>query len=262
MMISLDDSTAVLSFINENNSNGMTSVVFKYIKETDHLMVAGMIDHQRGGGSGNIGGLYSFIRTRAFSPTRFGLYYSDFADCAATALSIVDITPAGDLQLFGPEFIIAPPSLQRDISYYWTNLAPSGHERFFVMESLTVRKGKEEPHASIHVGEIYNAPLGVVSEVTSTGATVVVDGVMEIKNKKLVPGKEYMGNSNGQIVEGDYVGEMNRDSYPFYTNQLGKTQVLTTKNQIGFAISEQELFVRVPDYIELFYVCYSLQEYV
>ena len=89
-----------------------------------------------------MGGLYSFIRTRAFSPTRFGLYYADLADDAATALSIVDITPAGDLKLFGPEFIISSPLLDREKSYYWTNLAPSGHERFFVMESATSRKGK------------------------------------------------------------------------------------------------------------------------
>lgn len=121
----------------------MTSVLFKFDPTTDTLLVAGMINHQNGNGSGkSSSGLYSFIRTRAFSPTRFGLYYSDLANCSATVLSIVDITPAGDMKLFGPEFVIAPPSVNMDKSYFWTNLAPTTHERFFVMESLTVRDKK------------------------------------------------------------------------------------------------------------------------
>lgn len=119
----------------------MTSIIFHYNKEKDVIVVGSKIDHQTGDGSSRIGGLYSFIHVRAFSPKRFGLYYSDMADGAATALSIVDITPAGDLVPFGPEFILAPGTNNNDAAYYWTNLAPTGHERFFVMESLTIRKG-------------------------------------------------------------------------------------------------------------------------
>ena len=98
----------------------MTSVLFKFDPTTDTVLVAGMINHQNGNGSGkSSSGLYSFIRTRAFSPTRFGLYYSDLADCSATVLSIVDVTPAGDMQLFGPEFVIAPPSVNMVLGVCW-----------------------------------------------------------------------------------------------------------------------------------------------
>ena len=69
----LDESTATLTFIYEQNNNGMESILFKYDNVTDKLRVTASIDHTSGGGSSRIGGLYSFIRSRAFSPTRFGV---------------------------------------------------------------------------------------------------------------------------------------------------------------------------------------------
>lgn len=69
------------------------------------------------------------------------MYFADVAALTSPVLSIVDITPAGDLVLFGPEFQIAPAVRDVDRSYYWTNLAPTTAERFFVMESLTTHGG-------------------------------------------------------------------------------------------------------------------------
>lgn len=69
----LDESTATLTFIYEQNNNGMESILFKYDNVTDKLRVTASIDHTSGGGSSRIGGLYSFIRSRPFSPTRFGV---------------------------------------------------------------------------------------------------------------------------------------------------------------------------------------------
>lgn len=69
----LDESTATLTFIYEQNNNGMQSILFRYDNVTDKLYIASSINHNAGGGSSQIGGLYSFIRSRAFSPTRFGV---------------------------------------------------------------------------------------------------------------------------------------------------------------------------------------------
>ena len=60
-----------------------------------------------------------------------------------------------------------------------------------------------------------------------------------------------MANSNGECVEGDYVGEINKDSYPLFVENNGRSQFVTTANQIGFAISETELFIHIPDYIDV-----------
>ena len=60
-----------------------------------------------------------------------------------------------------------------------------------------------------------------------------------------------MANSNGQCIEGDYVGFINKDSYPLFVEHEGRHQFVTTSNQIGFAISERELFVHIPDYIDV-----------
>lgn len=65
---------------------------------------------------------------------------------------------------------------------------------------------------------------------------------------KLTPGKEYLGNSNGQLVEGDYAGQINSESYPVYTQQGSRLQIVTTANQVGIAISENELFIHIPSY--------------
>ena len=44
---------------------------------------------------------------------------------------------------------------------------------------------------------------------------------------------------------------MNSDSYPIYVVGDDIDQILTTENQMGYAISEDTLFVRIPDYIEV-----------
>lgn len=69
----------VLTFINEDLLNAMESILFKYSSKTDKLMVASSIYHQNSGAQSTIGGLYSFIKCRAFSPTRFGVRILCFA---------------------------------------------------------------------------------------------------------------------------------------------------------------------------------------
>lgn len=69
------------------------------------------------------------------------VYYADVAAMTSPVLSIVDVTPAGDLVPFGPEFQISPAVRDVDRSYYWTNLAPTTASCFFVMESLTTHGG-------------------------------------------------------------------------------------------------------------------------
>ena len=98
---------------------------------------------------------------------------------------------------------------------------------------------------------MYPTPLGIVSDISGRKVTVIVDGEYKVTGKKLVVGKEYMGNSNGELIEGDYAGEMNSDSYPIYAVGDDIDQILTTENQMGYAISEDTLFVRIPDYIEV-----------
>ena len=53
----LDESTATLTFIYEQNNNGMQSILFKYDNVTDKLYVASSINHNSGGGSSRIGGV-------------------------------------------------------------------------------------------------------------------------------------------------------------------------------------------------------------
>lgn len=46
---------------------------------------------------------------------------------------------------------------------------------------------------------------------------------------------------------------MNSDSYPIYVQDEKENvnEILTTENQVGYAISEDTLFIRIPDYIEV-----------
>ena len=63
------------------------------------------------------------------------------------------------------------------------------------------------------MGEVFPTPLGIVSDISGKKVTVVVDGELKVTGRTLKVGKEYMANSRGELVEGDYVGEMNSDSY-------------------------------------------------
>ena len=71
----LDEHTAVLTFINEDSQNAIESILFKYNDITDKLTVFSSIFHQNSGAQSLSGGSYSFIKCRAFSPTRFGVLY-------------------------------------------------------------------------------------------------------------------------------------------------------------------------------------------
>ena len=250
-MARLDSTTAVLTFINENLANAIQSILFKYDPLTDHLMVGGSVTHQSGGGSGLKGGLYCFIRVRAFSDKRFGVYYEDRAALGEAVLSMAEVTRDGGLVLFGPEFPLASAPADYVSSYYWANLAPATSERFFVMESLTVRGKVDHPHGSIHVGEVYPTALGIVTAQDNKQTTVTVDGIYKMDTGALVPGKEYMGNSNGELIEGDYVGLINSEAYSIFVDNEKRSQILTTDSQVGYAISDSELFIRIPDNIDV-----------
>ena len=90
------------------------------------------------------------------------------------------------------------------------------------------------------MGEVFPTPLGIVSDISGKKVTVVVDGELKVTGRTLKVGKEYMCNSRGELVEGDYVGE-----------KENVNEILTTENQVGYAISEDTLFIRIPDYIEV-----------
>ena len=113
---------------------------------------------------------------------------------------------------------------------------------------------KDWPHGEIHVGEIYASPLGVVSSLSSSKATVVTSGIVNT-HFPLVPGKEYSGNSNGRLIEGYYAGQINAVSYPLSVHNVDVDQILTTDSLVGIAISENQLIVTVKDRIRVCYFC-------
>lgn len=106
------------------------------------------------------------------------------------------------------------------------------------------------------MGEIYASPLGVVSSLTSTTATVVTSGIVKT-SIPLVQGKEYSGNSNGELIEGHYAGQINAESYPLYVQKGDIDQILTTESFVGIAISEDQLLVGVTDKISLYRFCFT-----
>ena len=60
-----------------------------------------------------------------------------------------------------------------------------------------------------------------------------------------------MGNSNGELIEGDYVGLVNSEAYSLFVDNEKRNQILTTDSQVGYAISDSELFIRIPDNIDV-----------
>ena len=73
----------------------------------------------------------------------------------------------------------------------------------------------------------------------------------------MVQGKEYSGNSNGELIEGHYAGQINAVSYPLYVQKGNVDQILTTESYVGIAISEDQLLVGVKDRMSVCCFCFT-----
>lgn len=244
VIISLNDHQIVVTFIDGELNNGLETVLLVYDPELKKLSIGPFLDNQDGGASGQAeSGLYNFIHIRVLSETRFAVFYSSVINHGSTALCLGEVTPANDLLAVGPEYILSSPMLDSKTQYYWLAESALFNNRLVLLESLT-SQDPEKAHAEMHLLDIKSLPLGVVVGVTSTSVSVAVSGKIQLPNMKLEPGRNYYGDSLGNLIKGEFVGSMNTDAFYIYV-ETDDGKILSDDNRVGFAIDEHTLFLKV-----------------
>lgn len=187
-------------------------------------------------------GLYNFIHIRVMSETRFAVFYSNVINQGATALCLAEVTPANDLIAVGPEYLVSSPMVNPSTQYYWLAESALLENRLVLVESLTSEK-PELAHAEIHLLDIKSLPLGVVTAISSTTVSVAVSGKITVP-MTLEPGRNYYGDSLGNLNKGEFVGSMNTDAFFIYV-ETDDGKILSDDNRLGFALDEKTLFLKV-----------------
>lgn len=114
------------------------------------------------------------------------------------------------------------------------------YNRLVLTEALT-DKNMTNVHAEMHVVDLLGLPVGIVKRVTNQNVEVVVSG--EVKNMfNLEPGKKYYATNLGDIIEGEYTGERNTESYYIYHES--KKVVVSDDNCVGVALDDNTFVVK------------------
>jgi len=104
-------------------------------------------------------GLYPNLAIQAISSTQFLVLYSDFANQGRVTLTIVGVNDADSLTAPSSSFstvAIASPTNPYETGYYWLAMTVPTPTQFVIFDSLYSSGG-------IHVGEVFNSPIGVTN---------------------------------------------------------------------------------------------------
>lgn len=213
-----------------------------YDPDTNRLSIGPSLDNQDGGGSGTTGsGAYNYIHVRVMSESHFAVFYSNNLVHGATALCLGEVTPANDLIAMGPEYILSEPMTDPNNQYYWLAESAISNNRLVMIESLT-SEDPELAHAEMHILDIKPLPLGIITDISSTTVSVAVSGKVSLPSMTLEVGRNYYGDSQGNIIKGEYVGSFNTDS--FYIYETVGNKILSNDNCLGFALDQTTLLLK------------------
>ena len=73
---------------------------------------------------------------------------------------------------------------------------------------------------------------------------VAVSGMVKVPGMILAPGRNYYGDTHGDLIKGEYVCSMNTDSYYVYVESEEGVMV-SDDNRVGFAMDANTLFLKV-----------------
>lgn len=99
-------------------------------------------------------------------------------------------------------------------------------------------------NTSFNLLDIYSQPIGVIESVKDGKATIVTQGIASIPFVwDLTPGKYYYGNSRGDLIEGEWIGQRGITGYYVYIENSEEKMLTNVYNRIGFALSKSEIMV-------------------
>lgn len=93
----------------------------------------------------------------------------------------------------------------------------------------------------MHVIDIMALPLGVVVATSDKQVDVAVSGTISVFTP-LEAGRNYYGDSRGDLIMGEYAGLMNTEAFYIYVEN--ENEIVSDDNRVGMAIDSHTLFIK------------------
>ena len=180
----------------------------------------------------------------------FALMWADQNIGGAVAYQMVTFNNAGDMVKNGPAYIISHWNRSHKVLEHIIGCTGVDFYKSALVEIVQSDKGG---YAYLHTVYVYPRPIGIAAKNIAGGNQVQFGGLWKVKSDvlkklkqgKLVPGWMYYTNDRGMILPGGPAGYMHWDFGVFYVRSRDDDSLLSLRNQIGMAISENEILIRM-----------------
>ena len=194
--------------------------------------------------------LYSKVKLQIINRDTFALMYSDQNIGGAVAYQMVTFNNAGDMVKNGPAYIISHWNRSHKVLEHIIGCTGVDFYKSALVEIVQSDKGG---YAYLHTVYVYPRPIGIAAKNIAGGNQVQFGGLWKVKSDvlkklkqgKLIPGWMYYTNDRGMILPGGPAGYMHWDFGVFYVRSRDDDSLLSLRNQIGMAISENEILIRM-----------------
>ena len=163
---------------------------------------------------------------------------------------MVSFNDAGDMVKNGPAYIISQWNRGTRVWDHVIGCTGIDHYKSALVEIV---ESDEGGWAFLHTVYVYPRPIGIAAKTFAGGNQVQFGGLWKVKKDvlktmkdgKLVPGPMYYTNDRGMILPGGPAGYMHNDFGVFYVQSRMDNSLLSLQNQIGMAVSESEILIKM-----------------
>ena len=170
----------------------------------------------------------------------FALLYADQNVGGSVIYQMMTFTNAGDLVRNGPAYVI---SHRAGLINHIIGCARWDNYKSAIVEIID--NGMEKL-ALLHTVYVYPRPIGIAGKNMAGKNQIQFGGLWRIPDKsmKLIPGVMYYTNDRGMILRGFPAGYAHRSFGIMYIRSRDDGSLLNLHNQIGMAVSENEILIR------------------
>ena len=195
---------------------------------------------------------HSKVKLQIVNRDTFALMWADKNLGGAISYQMVSFNDAGDMVRNGPAYVISHRSRSRKPLYHVIGCTGIDHYKSAIIE-IVMNEKEETGWAFLHTVYVYPRPIGIAAKNFAGDNQVQFGGLWKVKKDvlktmkdgKLVPGTMYYTNDRGMILPGGPAGYMDYDFGVFYIQSRMDDSLLSLQNQIGMAISESEILIKM-----------------
>ena len=193
---------------------------------------------------------HSKVKLQIVNRDTFALMWADKNLGGAISYQMVSFNDAGDMVKNGPAYIISHRNRDHRITKHVIGCSGIDNYKSAIVELV---QSDGQSLAMLHTVYVYPRPIGIASKNFAGGNQVQFGGLWKVKKDvlktmrdgKLIPGNMYYTNDRGMILPGGPAGYMHYDFGVFYIQSRMDDSLLSLQNQIGMAISESEILIKM-----------------